>query len=186
MENSPERRGEEGCTILAVRPFVDAGTNLYWHIDRFETLEAARNAAGSNGVAAEAHGSYWLMTVEDQSDDHHGGQHVASIGPVVRPATGPLTMRVQSSLLSPGSLTPVHTHSGPEVFFIAKGEQCLDMPDGGQQLKSGQTFVVPSGIVHRGRITGSTQRGALALILHDAAKPASQDLVNHPQLVLCK
>ena len=186
MENSPERRGEEGCTILAVRPFVDSRTNIYWHIDRFETLEAARNAAGPNSVAAEAHGSFWLMTVEDRSEDHHGGQHVSLIGPVVRPTAGPLTMRVQSSLLSPGSITPVHTHSGPEVFFIVKGEQCLDMPDGGQHLMAGKTFVLPSGKVHRGRITGSTSRGALALILHDAAQPASQDLVHPPQLALCK
>jgi hypothetical protein len=41
-EDSPERRGEEGCTILANRPV--AGTlprAVYWHIDRFDSLEDA-------------------------------------------------------------------------------------------------------------------------------------------------
>src|SRR5215213_901309 len=60
MENSPERRGEEGCTILANKPLLGSLTNdIYWHIDRFDSLEAAMKAAGPNGVAAQAHGSFW-------------------------------------------------------------------------------------------------------------------------------
>ena len=135
--DSPERRGEEGCTILASRPLSGAMTGtIYWHIDRFNSLEDAKKAAGPNSVAAEAHGSFWLMTVEDRSEDHYGGQHVALIGPVVRPTAGPLTMRVQSSLLSPGSITPVHTHSGPEVFFIVKGEQSVKNKERKEGMKN--------------------------------------------------
>lgn len=44
--DSPERRGEEGCTILASRPLVGSrATPLYWHIDRYDSLDAARKAA---------------------------------------------------------------------------------------------------------------------------------------------
>ena len=58
LEDSPERRGEEGCAILASRPLVGSVTKaVYWHIDRFDSLEAAKKAAGPDGVAAEAHGS---------------------------------------------------------------------------------------------------------------------------------
>jgi hypothetical protein len=47
IENSPEWRGEEGCTILANRSLQETLTkDLYWHIDRFDSLEAAMNAAG--------------------------------------------------------------------------------------------------------------------------------------------
>lgn len=54
-EDSPERRGEEGCTILASRPLSGAITGaIYWHIDRFNSPEDAKKAAGPNGVAAEA------------------------------------------------------------------------------------------------------------------------------------
>jgi quercetin dioxygenase-like cupin family protein len=186
-ENSPERRGEEGCTILANRPLLGTpAKNLYWHIDRFNSLEAAKKAAGPNGVAVDAHGSAWLMTVEPQAEEHQGGHHVAWIGPLVLPAADHYTMRVQSSLLKPGSTTPVHRHSGPEVIYIVDGEQCMETPEAGQHLGAGQSYLVQSGGVHRGRVTGSGVRRALALILYDAGHPASHDLVDPPPLIQCK
>src|SRR5688572_11074611 len=88
MEDSPERRGQEGCTILASRLLVvPTDKPLYWHIERFDSLDAAKRAAGPNGVAAEAHGFVWLMTVEAQTENPRGGQHVAWIGPLELPAS---------------------------------------------------------------------------------------------------
>ena len=187
LENSPERRGEEGCTILASRLLAGPQTKpLYWHIDRFESLEAAKKAAGPDGVAAEAHNSVWLMTVEAQAEDHHGGQHVTWIGPLSLPAADRYSMRVGSSLLRPGTTTPVHTHSGPEVFYIVSGEQCLETPKFGKHLGAKQqSYVLPTGEIHRGLVIGSDVRRALALVLHDAAHPASHDLEDPPPLVSC-
>jgi quercetin dioxygenase-like cupin family protein len=186
-EDSPERRGEEGCTILASRPLLGSLTKpVYWHIDRFGSLETAKKAAGPDGVAAEAHGSVWLMTVEAQTEEHHGGRHVAWIGPLGLPAADPYTMRVQSSLLLPGATTPVHIHSGPEVFYVVDGEQCLETQEVGHRLGAGQSLVLPAGVIHRGRVTGSGGRRALALIVHDAARPASHDLTDPPPLAPCK
>jgi quercetin dioxygenase-like cupin family protein len=158
----------------------------YWHIDRFGSLEAAQAAAGPDGVAAEAHGSVWLMTVERRTEEHHGGQHVAWIGPLAVPDAGGYVMRVQSSLLRRGTTTPVHTHSGPEVFYVVGGEQCLETPAIGHRLNAGQSHVLPTGVVHRGRVTGSGVRQALALILHDSAQPASHELDDPPALVACR
>jgi quercetin dioxygenase-like cupin family protein len=187
IENSPERHGEEGCSILASRPLVASlKQSAYWHIDRFGSLEAAQGAAGPDGVAAEAHGSVWLMTVERRTEEHHGGQHVAWIGPLAVPDAGGYVMRVQSSLLRPGTTTPVHTHSGPEVFYVVGGEQCLETPAIGHRLNAGQSHVLPTGVVHRGRVTGSGVRQALALILHDSAQPASHELDDPPALVACR
>jgi hypothetical protein len=46
-ENSPERRGEEGCTILANRPLSGTPSNkVYWHIDRYDSVKTAMKAAG--------------------------------------------------------------------------------------------------------------------------------------------
>jgi quercetin dioxygenase-like cupin family protein len=186
-ENSPERRGEEGCTILANRPLLESPTKtLYWHIDRFDSLEAAKKAAGPDGVAVEAHGAAWLMTVEAKAEEHQGGYHVTWIGPLVLPVADRYTMRVQSSLLKPGSITPVHRHSGPEVIYIVDGEQCMETMEVGQRLGAGQSYLVQSGGVHRGRVTGAGIRRALALILYDAAHPASHDLVDPPPLAQCK
>jgi hypothetical protein len=42
-EDSPERRGEEGCTVLANRALVGRlPKSVYWHIDRFDSLETRR------------------------------------------------------------------------------------------------------------------------------------------------
>ena len=44
-EDSPERRGQEGCTVLANRPLAGSLTTpVYWHLDRFDSLEAAKKA----------------------------------------------------------------------------------------------------------------------------------------------
>lgn len=185
--DSPERKGEEGCSILASRPLVGSTAKpLYWHIDRFDSLDAAKKAAGPDGVAAEAHGSVWLMTVEHQTEEHHGGSHIASIGPLPLPAAERYTMKVQSTLLNPGSETPVHSHSGPEVWYIVTGEQCLETQQASHRLMAGQSFVLPGDLIHRGRITAAVPRGALALVLHDAARPPSHDFTTPQSLSGCK
>lgn len=187
MENSPERREEEGCTILTNRPLVGSLTKtVYWHLDRFDSLEAAMKAAGPNSVATEAHGSFWLVTVEMGAEDCHANQHVTRIGPLALPPSDRYLMRVLSSLLEPGSTTPIHTHSGPEVFYVVDGEQCVEMSEVGQHLSVGQSFIVPGNTVHRGRVIGSKARRALALILYDAAYPASNDLDNATPIASCK
>jgi quercetin dioxygenase-like cupin family protein len=186
-EDSPERRGQEGCTILTSRTLVGSVKKaLYWHIDRFESLDAAKKAAGPNGVAVEAHGSVWLMTVEPTTKRHHGGRHVAWVGPLALPAADSYTMRVQSSLLLNGAMTPVHTHSGPEVFYIVAGEQCLETEQVARRLGAGQSYILPARVIHRGRVTASVERRAFGLVLHDAAQPASHNLDDAPPLAPCK
>jgi quercetin dioxygenase-like cupin family protein len=187
MENSPERRGEEGCTILTNRPLIGSLTKtVYWHIDRFDSLETAMKAAGPNSVATEAHGSFWLLTVEMRAEDCRAGQHVNRIGPLTLPPSDQYLMRVLSSLLEPGSTTPIHKHSGPEVFYVVDGEQCIEMSEAGQHLSVGQSFIVPGNTIHRGRVIGSKARRALALVLYNAAYPASYDLDNATPIVSCK
>lgn len=186
LQDSPERRGLEGCTVLASRPFegtVDAA--LYWHIDRFETLEAANQAAGPNGVATQSHGAVWLLTVEPRPEEHEGGQHIAWIGPLELPPASHYTLRVLSTVLDPGSSTPVHIHSGPEAWFIVSGEQCLQTEAAAHRLVTGQSFVLASDTVHQGRITASAPRHGFGLVLHDAARPGSRDLPDPPALVPC-
>ena len=187
-EDSPERRGQEGCTILASRPIVGSlKRTVFWHIDRFDSLEDAKKAAGPNGVAAEAHDGVRLMTVEGKTRDHHGGSHVSLIGPLVLPAAESYRMRVASSLLRQGASTPVHTHSGPEVWYIAVGEQCLETEKSAHRLKAGKYFVLPADRIHRGRVQSAEMRGALALVLHDGKLQASRDLTDDPPLLTpCK
>jgi quercetin dioxygenase-like cupin family protein len=188
MENSPERRGDEGCTILANRSLDMSllSDSVYWHIDRFNSLDAASTAAGPNSVASEAHGSFWLMSVEATSESHHAGDHVASIGPLILPAGKRYSMRVLSSLIMPGATTPAHSHPGPEVIYVVEGEQCMETPDIGIHLLAGQFYVVPDGVIHRGRPIGSKARRSLALNLYDAAHPTSHNYDSPPTLASCE
>jgi hypothetical protein len=68
VENSPERRGEIGCSIVEIKPLPsDLKEPLFWHIDRFQTGARARAAVGPASIAFEAHGAWWLMSVESES-----------------------------------------------------------------------------------------------------------------------
>lgn len=67
VENSPERRGEVGCSIVARRALPGGLKEpLYWHIDRFESSERAQSAVGQGSVAFEAAGTSWLMTMNQK------------------------------------------------------------------------------------------------------------------------
>src|SRR4029078_13351328 len=72
VENSPERRGEIGCSLVEHKLLPpDLKTPLVWHIDRFTSAADAQAAVGPTGVAFAAHGVAWLMTIETAATDHH-------------------------------------------------------------------------------------------------------------------
>jgi quercetin dioxygenase-like cupin family protein len=185
--DSPERRGKPGCTILAQKPLPTSSRQpLFWHIDRFPSLAAAEAAAGGAGVAAEAHGAAWLMTVEMLTSDHHGGTHAALIGPLPLPNARSYEMMILSALFSPGDYTPVHQHSGPEIWYVIAGEQCLQTPERALKTKAGETAIVPAGVTMRLVATGTERRRALVLILHDAAQLPTSVINGSPLLANCK
>jgi hypothetical protein len=73
VEDSPERRGGIGCSIIENKLLPeDLNEPLFWHIDRFDSLERARAAVGPASVAFAAAGTAWLMTIQSQPSDHHG------------------------------------------------------------------------------------------------------------------
>src|SRR5262245_33160412 len=97
VENSPERRGEMGCSIVESKLLpTDLKGPLFWHIDRFDSSERARAAVQPASVAFDAAGTAWLMTIEPRPSDHHGGRHVAQVGPLPLPKAQRYGMVVQS------------------------------------------------------------------------------------------
>jgi len=71
---------------------------MFWHINRFDAAEHAHSAVGPAGVSFEAAGKSWLMTIESQLSDHHGGQHVAQVGPLQLPKARKYSNQVLSAL----------------------------------------------------------------------------------------
>ena len=127
VENSPERRGEIGCSIVETKLLpAELKEPVFWHIDRFDNGELARAAVGPTSIAFEAHGAWWLMSVSVESKDHHGGEHVAEVK--LSPLSPPrrYSMRVLSAYIPAGMTSRVHVHSGAEAIYTVDGEQCVE------------------------------------------------------------
>jgi quercetin dioxygenase-like cupin family protein len=67
----------------------------------------------------------------------------------------------------------VHRHGGPEVWYTASGETCLETPNGKFVGRPGQPVIVPGGGPMELTATGTELRRAIVLILYDATGPAS-------------
>jgi quercetin dioxygenase-like cupin family protein len=188
-ENSPERRGELGCTIVATKPLPESLREpLVWHLDRFESLEGARAAAGPTGIAFEAAGMFWLSTIEPETVDHHGGIHVAQTGSLSLPRAAKYAMLIQSARFAPGMYSLDHHHSGVEAVYVISGEACYATPDRAFKLTAGETLALVGGTTMRAVVTGSTPRHVIAVIVHDAAQPATMRMAegSGPPLAACR
>ena len=188
-ENSPERSGGIGCGIIGSKLLPESLDGpLFWHIDRFDSLPLARAAAGPAAIALEAAGVAWLMTIESRTAGHHGGVHVAEVGPLPLPDAEGLSMQALSAAFTPGMYSMVHHHTGVEAFYVIEGEQCLQTPERATRMGKGETLAIPAGIPMRVMATGSGVRRALAVIVHDAAQPPTMRMPaeSSPQLAACK
>jgi len=172
VENSPERRGEIGCSIVEKKPLpATLKEPAFWHIDQFDSPDRARAAVGPSSIAFEAHGVWWLMSVGPETNDHHGGKHVAEVNLSPLPKAGAYSMLVISAYIPAGMTSRVHFHSGVEAFYTVDGEQCLETKDKAFPMKKGDTLVVPTGTTMRLVATGTKPRRAFAVIVYDSSKP---------------
>ena len=87
--------------VLLVEPLAEkiveelpAGL-LYWRVESFPTLAAAKAREGPWSLAAIAWGEVWLVTLGNQGDITQGGRKVAEVGPIPRsPSADRLLLRV--------------------------------------------------------------------------------------------
>ena len=173
VENSPERRGEIGCSIVERKLLpTTLKEPVFWHIDRFDSAEPAKAGVGPSSIAFLAHGAWWLMSVGPESEDHHGGRHVAQVNLSPLPKADSYTMVVISAYIPAGMTSRVHFHSGVEAFYDVEGEQCLETKEKAFHMKEGDTLAVTTGTVMRLVATGAKPRRDFAIIVHDSSKPS--------------
>ena len=187
--SSPERRGEIGCSIIQSKPLPEGLTEpVFWHIDRFDSAERARAAAGPASIAFDTAGAWWLMTIERDTTDHRGGRHVTQVGPLPLPRAARHTMMVQSAVFIPGMFSLPHHHSGVEAVYVLEGEACYETPTRAAKLQKGETLTLPGDTPMRAVVTGTARRHVLAVIVHDAAQPATMRMEEGtgPKLAACK
>ena len=169
--------GLPGVRQLAVKPFTTLPKGvLFLRLENFSTTKAAQDAATSASAVVEWAGKIWLFTLGPMSVRSSGGTLVAEIGPVPDvPAAASYVLDVNEADFGPEMKAQVaqqvHTHPGPEIFYLLTGEQCLETPNGTTRARAGEGMVAPAHTPMQLNIMGSSKRDAFFVVVHDATKP---------------
>ena len=117
-----------GARQLAVEPFTTLPKGvLFLRLENFSTTKAAEDAATSASAVVEWAGKIWLFTLGSMGVRSSGGTRVAEIGPVPDvPAAASYVLDINEADFGPEMKAQVprqvHTHPGPEIFFLLTGE----------------------------------------------------------------
>jgi hypothetical protein len=158
-----------GCTILARRTVQELPSGpLFWYIVAFPTRAAAQASAGPTSVVASAEGRHWVFTIAPDDGSPWRGQLVAQVGPLELPRMKAYTIEAAMAVLPPGSRSRVHTHAGPEAWYVLAGEQCLETAAGARRAGAGQGMTQAGFTPMQLVVTGKVVRHALVVVVHDA------------------
>jgi len=165
-----KRPPDMACAMIATKTFRSLPSgDLTWRIETFPNVNAAMRAETSLSVVAEAKGRVWLLTIGPKGTRTAGATFVTEIGPLPIPPAQEYEMIVLDGDLPPKSNVLVHTHSGPEAWYVLSGEQCLDLPGKGIRAIAGEGMFAPGETPMRLNI--EAQRDAFFMVVHDRAKP---------------
>ena len=183
-----QRTSEVGCWIVAHEPMGRlTAPQAFWHLDTYPSRAAADAAKGPRGIIVESLGKIWLLTIESKDWRPSSGNRIAEIGPLAVIAGESYSAQYMEAIFNPGMTAPAHVHSGPEAWYTLAGETCLETPQGKQIGRAGSDYViVPGGPPMHLTATGTEQRRALVLILHDSSKPATTPVHDWSPKGLCK
>jgi hypothetical protein len=162
---------------LAVKEFTTLPKGvLFLRLENFSTTEAAHRAATPASAVVEWAEKVWLLTLGPRNERSQTGTLVAEIGPIPAvPPAAKYVLDVNEADFGPEMKAQVaravHTHPGPEIFYLLTGEQCLETPNGIARARAGEGMVAPTNTPMQLNIMGSSKRDAFFVIVHDAAKP---------------
>jgi hypothetical protein len=150
--------------------------DLYLRIESFATHDAALSASAALSEVVEAAGKVWLLSISRKGERSPGGIIAAEIGPIPPFASaGSYTLDIFEAAFDDDMRRAVsravHTHPGPEIFYIFTGSQCLETPAGAMRAGPGEGMVAPANTPMQLNIVGPKKREALFMVLHDAKLP---------------
>lgn len=165
----PADRDTPGCYQTNIVELGEDFDTLYWHIFEFQNEAAAAAEAKKHRLAAVTtiHGRTWLYVLGVEKEAVEGGVERAVIGPLDVPE-GNVTAHFSEAIFPPGMRTRVHSHPGPEAFYVVEGEQCMETPTEKQKLAAGTSYIVRAGPHLQAAPRG---RRNLVLILAPSGKP---------------
>ena len=166
-----EKRPEFGCfNVGVVTGLHFSEASVYWHLRAFPSRSAAEAAKSATGIVVEEDGRAWLSEFGPQDSASREGEAIAIVGPLQLPAAKSYAAVLSYAVMRPGDSSRVHTHPGPEGWYVLSGEQCLETPAGANRARAGGTMTVPPNIPMELNVTGTTLRRAFALVIHDSAQ----------------
>lgn len=167
------------CAVLARKQFTVLPKGpLVLRLENFLTIEAAQQAGTPASAVVEAAGKVWLLTLGSKGERSQGGNFVTEIGPIPAVPQAPrYEIQVSEANFGPemNALVSkaVHTHSGPEIWYLFTGEQCLETPNGTVRARAGEGMFAPAETPMQLNFIGPSKRDALFIIVHDSAQPAT-------------
>jgi quercetin dioxygenase-like cupin family protein len=169
-----ETRPAYGCwNIARERLLTFMEPSVYWHLRRFGTKAEADAAKGEKGLVVQEDGQVWLSTFGPRAAEPKAGEPVAIIGPLHLPPAKAYDIVLSYAVMQPGDKTPVHTHPGPEAWYVLAGQQCLDTSEGARRAGAGEGMSVPADVPMELHITGTVTRKSLVVVVHDSAQDRS-------------
>jgi len=166
-----EKRPEFGCFNIGVATGLHfSEASVYWHLRTFPTRKAAEAVKSATGIVVEEDGRVWLSEFGPRNTPPKGGEAVAIVGPLQLPAATSYAAVLSYAVMRPGDNSRVHTHPGPEGWYVLAGEQCLETPAGASRARAGATMTAPSNTPMELNVTGTKLRRAFALVIHDSAQ----------------
>ena len=164
---------------LTVKPLAEKRVaelppgELFWRIETFSSLEAAKAAAGTYSLAAESDGRAWLFTLGAPGGATPGATKVTEFGPVPRISAPQYLLRINEASGPSGAITGVHSHPGSEAFYPLRGEQRMRGPHGVTVMKPGQPIIGHGEQPMQVWSSGSTDLHSLVMFVVDATRPFS-------------
>ena len=168
-----EKRPEFGCFIIATAKGLQfTQPTVYCHLRTFPSRAAAEAAKSATGIVVEEDGRVWLSEFGPRDMALRGGESVALIGPLELPPAKNYDAVLSYAVMRPADRSRVHTHPGPEGWYMLAGEQCLETQAGTKKAANGETMAVPPNVPMELSIVGTTLRRSLVFIIHDSAQAA--------------
>jgi quercetin dioxygenase-like cupin family protein len=176
LEDGLTREGSTGfgCQLLAKYELTTVrDVPLFWHIARLSRGAPAVSAPGERAFAVSAADDVWVFRFDVRSAVPTQGQLVIKVGPLPLTPGKPYEVIAYFVVMPVGAHTIVHTHPGPEAWYLLEGAQCLEMPSKAMKLSAGEGGIAPANTPMRLTNSGSTTRRALFIVIHDPTLPWS-------------